>query len=322
MSADTNVLFDLPGPRARVRHRLFAVVAGIAMLAVLAWVLLKMHDKGQLAPAQWARVVSWDAWRYYLLPGLRSTLLAALLAIVLSMALALGLAMARMAENAVLRWAATLFVEFFRGVPVLIMMLFTFYFLVMMGWFPNDVNPLVGTVTGLVAYNSSVLAEVIRNGVASLPAGQREAGLSIGLSPSQTRRIILVPQSLTAMMPSLVSQVIVITKDSALGYMILYPELVTSARRLGSWAGSPFQAYLVAAVVFIVVNYGIDRLARWVEARQRRRGRSAGGVVHAGTATLGAGTVDGAQVMEDAAGNVRTNIEKNISAAARHDVRD
>lgn len=322
MSADVNVLFDVPGPRARTRHRLLAVVGGLVLLAILAWVLMRMDAKGQLDPAKWAKVVSWDAWRYYLLPGLRSTLVAALLAIVISMGLALGLAMARMSENAALRWAATLFVEFFRGVPVLIMMLFTFYFLVTMGWFPDNVNPLIGTVTGLVAYNSSVLAEVIRNGVASLPAGQREAGLSIGLSPSQTRRMILVPQSLTAMMPSLVSQVIVITKDSALGFMILYPELVTSARRLGSWAGSPFQSYVIAAVVFIVVNYGIDRLARWVEARQRRRGRSAGGVVQADTATLGAGTVDGAQVMEDSSGNVRTNIETDTARAARRGLRD
>ncbi len=322
MSAATDVLFDVPGPRARTRHRILAVVGSLVMLAILAWVLLKMNEKGQLAPDKWANVVTWDAWRFYLLPGLRSTLLAALLAIIISMGLALGLAMARMSENAVLRWAATLFVEFFRGVPVLIMMLFAFYFLVMMGWFPDDVNPLIGTVTGLVAYNSSVLAEVIRNGVASLPAGQREAGLSVGLSPSQTRRMILVPQSLTAMMPSLVSQIIVITKDSALGYMILYPELVTSARRLGSFAGSPFQAYVIAAVVFILVNYGIDRIARWVEARQRRRGRSAGGVVRADTATLGAGTVDGAQVMEDAEGHVHTNLETDTAKAARRDVRD
>lgn len=281
MSAQTNVLFDLPGPKARSRHRLFAIVGAVVLLAILAWVLMRMADKGQLDPDKWLRVVSWDAWRYYFLPGLRSTLVAAALAIIISMGLALGLAMARMSDNVVLRWAATLFVEFFRGVPVLIMMLFAFYFLVMMGWFPNDVNPLIGTVTGLVAYNSSVLAEVIRNGVASLPAGQREAGLSIGLSPSQTRRMILVPQSLTAMMPSLVSQVIVITKDSALGYMILYPELVTSARRLGSWAGAPFQAYVIAAVIFIVVNYGIDRFARWVETLQRRRGRSAGPIADA-----------------------------------------
>ncbi|AXH95022.1 amino acid ABC transporter permease [Ornithinimicrobium avium] len=280
MSADTSVLFDVPGPRARTRHRILAVVGGLIVLAVLAWVLLRMDEKGQLSPDKWMGVLRWDAWRYYLLPGLRSTLIAAFLAIVISMGLALLLAMTRMSENFPLRWAATIFVEFFRGVPVLIMMLFAFYFLVMMGWLPSSVNPLVGTVTGLVCYNSSVLAEVIRNGVASLPSGQREAGLSIGLSPSQTRRMILIPQSLTAMMPTLVSQVIVITKDSALGYMILYPELVTSARQLGSGAGAPFQAYVIAAVVFIAVNYGIDRLARWVESKQRRRGRSSGKVAN------------------------------------------
>lgn len=319
MSAGTATLFDIPGPKARVRYRILAVIGGLLLLAVLAWILMRMDEKGQLEPNKWSWVLNGDAWRYYVLPGVRATLGAALVAIVVSMVLALALAMSRMSELAPLRWAATLFVEFFRGVPVLIMMLFTFYFLVMMGWFPNNVNPFIGTVTGLVLYNSAVLAEVIRNGVASLPKGQREAGLAVGLSPSQTRRLILVPQSLSAMLPSLVSQVIVITKDSALGYMILYPELVTAARNLGSWAASPLQAYLVIAVIFIVINYGIELIARWVESRQRRRGRSAGGVVRAGTATLGAGTVDGAQVMEDAEGNVHTNLEDDVSRVARQD---
>lgn len=319
MSAEATTLFDVPGPKARLRYRLFAVVGGLVMLAMLGWVLMRMQAKGQLAAAKWTWAFTPDAWLYYLLPGLRATLVAALIAIVLSMILALMLAMARMSDLAPLRWAATLFVEFFRGVPVLIMMLFTFYFLVGVGWLPDHYNPLVGTVVGLLLYNSSVLAEVIRNGVASLPRGQREAGLSIGLSPSQTRRMILIPQSLSAMMPSLVSQVIVITKDSALGYMILYPELVTAARNIGSWAGAPFQGYVIAAVVFIAVNYIIDRIARAVEARQRRRARSAGGVVQADTATLGAGTVDGAQVMEDAEGNIRTNLETDVSRAARAD---
>ena len=316
---DATVLFDLPGPKARARHRILGIVGVLVLLGLLAWVLMRFHERGQLAPSAWSWVADGDTWQYYLLPGLMETVKAAVLAIVIAMTMALGLAMARMSDLTPLRWAATLFVEFFRGVPVLIMMLFTFYLLVEMKWFPDRVNPLIGAVTGLVLYNASVLAEVIRNGVASLPKGQREAGLSIGLTPSQTRRMILIPQSLSAMLPTLVSQVIVILKDSALAVMILYPELTRAAGDLGAAKGAPMQAYIVVAVIYILLNYAIERVARWVESRQRRRGRSAGGVVHAGTGTLGAGTVDGAQVMEDAEGNLRTNLGDDTSRAARQD---
>jgi glutamate transport system permease protein len=277
------VLFDAPGPRTRRRHLILTIIAGIAMLG-LAWLVIdRLADKGQLTADRWDWILDPNAWTNYLIKGLLDTLRAAAIAIVLSSVLALVLAMARMSEVAPLRWAAGIFVEFFRAVPVLIMMLFTYYFLSYERLTPSSINPLIGVVVGLTAYNSAVLCEVIRNGVASLPAGQREAGLSIGLSPSQVRRMILVPQALTAMLPTLISQVVVITKDSALGYIILYPELVTQARRLGSAQSATLPAYVVAAVIFILLNYGISKLAERLESRQRRRHRTG----HAG-ATIGA----------------------------------
>ncbi|MDQ3382962.1 MAG: amino acid ABC transporter permease [Actinomycetota bacterium] len=272
------VLFDVPGPKARRRHLVIALVGGLALLAILGWVLLRMQEREQLTAAKWDPFLTVSAWTNYLLPGLWDTVRAAAIAIVLSMVLALGLAMARMSDIAPLRWAATVFVEFFRAVPVLIMMIFTFFFLSYREFTPDSLNPLIAVVTGLTLYNSAVICEVIRNGVSSLPAGQREAGLSIGLSPPQVRRSILVPQALTAMLPTLVSQVIVINKDSALGYIITYSELLTGSRQLASSQGIPLQAYIVAAVIFIVINYALSKAAEAVEARQRRKGRP---VVHA-----------------------------------------
>lgn len=312
------VLFDTPGPKARRLHLILTVVAVVALLG-LAWVVYgRLEERNQLTAARWDWIITGNAWTNYLLPGLLDTLRAAGIAIVLSMVLALGLALARMSEIAPLRWAAGIFVEFFRAVPVLIMMLFTFFFLSIQQITPSGLNPLIGVIVGLTCYNSAVLCEVIRNGVASLPAGQREAGLSVGLSPAQVRRSILVPQALTAMMPTLISQVVVITKDSALGYLILYPELVTSARRLGSANGATLPAYVVVAALFIALNYALGKLAEYVESRQRRRGRSSGGVVQAGTATLGAGVIDGAQIMEDASGTVHTNLGDRAALSAEH----
>jgi len=292
MSAGARVLFDAPGPRARRRHLFIGALGLLGLLALLGWFLLRMQEKNQLTAERWDWLLTGSAWGDYLVPGLIDTLRAAAIAILLSSILGLLLALARMSDIAPLRWLAGIFVEFFRAVPVLIMMLFVFYFLSINPWTPSGLNPLIGTVTGLTLYNSSVLCEVIRNGVASLPAGQREAGLSIGLSGPQTRRLILVPQALTAMLPMLVSQVVVITKDSALGYIILYPELVTRARQLGSAEAATLPAYVVVGVMFIVLNYGLGRLAEWVETRQRRRGHTAGPV--GSTDTLNQAPVGGA----------------------------
>lgn len=278
MSDPTRVLFDAPGPKARMRYRILAVVGFLLVLGLLYVIYGRLDEKNQLTAARWEWVITLSAWQNYLIPGIIDTLRAAAIAIVCASVLALILAMARMSDLPPLRWLAGIFVEFFRAVPVLIMMLFVFYFLSNQGWFPNTINPLIGVVVGLTLYNSAVLCEVIRNGVSSLPAGQREAGLSIGLSPSQVRRSILIPQSLTAMLPTLVSQVIVITKDTALGFLILYPELVTRGRNIGSSEAATLPAYVVVAVLFIILNYALSKLAEWMENRQRRRRRSAGPV--------------------------------------------
>lgn len=285
MSAQ-QVLFDAPGPRAVRLYRIMALVGTLIVLGVLGWIGWRMWDRGQLTADKWMPFLEWETWKNYYFPGFWDTARAALAAIVISMSLALVLAMGRMSDLAPLRWVTTVFVEFFRAVPVLIMMIFTFFFLSRQGWFPDGLNPFIATVTGLVLYNSSVLCEVIRNGVGSLPNGQREAGLSIGLSSSQTRRIILIPQALTAMLPTLVSQIIVIVKDTALGYIILYPELLTRARQLGSAEANVVPAYLVAAALFILINYGLGRVAEAIEDRQRRRSRSAAKAAP-GSATMG-----------------------------------
>lgn len=273
------VLFDAPGPKARMRHRILALIGLVGVLAIAYWIYGRMEEKNQFTEARWSPFLTWSAWDNYLIPGMLATLRAAAIAIVISVVLALALAMARMSDIRPLRWAAGVFVEFFRAVPVLVMMIFSLALLNQLGATPTSLNPLIATVSGLVWYNASVLCEVIRNGVSSLPAGQREAGLSIGLTPSQTRRSILVPQALTAMLPTIVSQIIVILKDSALGYIILYPELLTiGARQLGSRYGNTLQAYIIAAVLFILINYALSKLAEWIENRQRRRRRSAGTV--------------------------------------------
>lgn len=270
-------LFDVPGPRGRATQRLAAIILGALALGLLAAILWKLGDRGNLTAAKWRPLVSGEVWSSYIVPGIINTLYAAAISIALAAVLGLTLAFGRMSSVAPVRWVSGTFVEFFRAVPVLVMMLLSFWGYLASGLVPSAYLSLAGVVTGLTLYNSCVLAELLRSGVHSLPKGQAEAGLSIGLTPGQTLRSVQLPQALRAMLPALVGQLVVILKDTALGYQILYPELLRQAERIGSAYGNPVPALIVIAAIFIAINASLTTLAQWLEPRLSSRGRVAGG---------------------------------------------
>ena len=279
MSAPS-LLFDAPGPRARARYRLFTVVGLLLAAGVLGLALWKLGQSGQLESAMWSRfVLTSDVWTQYLVPGIIKTLQAAALSIVLALVFGLVFGMGRLSHLAPIRWFCGVVVEFFRAVPVLLMMYFAYGVYAVNNVFGVDYNAFYGVVTGLTLYNGSVIAELVRSGVHQLPRGQSEAGLSIGLSRGQVLRSIELPQALTAMLPALVGQLVVILKDSALGTAITYPELLQQGRDAGTAYAAIIPAYVVVALIFIVVNYGLTVLAGRVERRINRRGRAAGGTI-------------------------------------------
>lgn len=265
-----SVLFDAPGPRARVRNRVIS--AGVVVLAVLlVWgVLVRLADKGQLAAAKWEPFLTADLWRTYVWPGIQGTLTAAALSVVLAGILGVGLGVARMSPNSWLRRPAAVFVEFFRAVPVLIMMIFAYFLFALYDVFPSKQLALAGVVTGLTLYNGAVIAEIIRTGVKSLPRGQTEAASSLGLSWWQTMRIIQLPQAIAAMLPVLISQLVVVLKDTAIGYQITFVEMVRQGTVIGSNYGNYVPALIVIAVLMIAANFALSALAVWIERRMRR----------------------------------------------------
>ena len=271
------VLFDVPGPRTRRRMLLANVLAGVVVAGIAVWALVLLGRKGQLAPAMWEPFVQPRTWTAYLLPGLLQTLRAAGLAIVGSAAFGLVFGMGRLSGSRVVRWVSGTVVEFFRAVPVLLMMVFFYSGIAQLRVVdPPDV-PLLAVVLALTLYNGSVFAELVRSGVHNLPRGQREAALVVGLRPAQSLRLVEVPQALIAMLPAIASQLVVILKDTALGAIITYPELLDAARRFGSGNGNMLQALLIAALVFIVINVALTTLAERLAARVGR--------LTAGTAT-------------------------------------
>ncbi|MGN0099988.1 amino acid ABC transporter permease [Dietzia sp. CH92] len=267
------VLFDAPGPKARLRHKILTVIGAIIALGIAYVIYLQFERAGQLKAFMWEPFVTDpEVWTSYLIPGLRGTFTAAAISIVLAVVFGLLFGMGRLSPFAPLRWFCSVIVEFFRAVPVLLMMVFAYF-----GYFatsnlvPNQHAPLAAVVTALTLYNGAVIAELVRSGVHGLPKGQSEAGLSVGLTSGQVLRSIQLPQALTAMLPALVGQLVVILKDSALGYGITYLELLNWSKTLGSAYANTVPAYIVAGLLFILINYSLTKFAVYLEGRMKKR---------------------------------------------------
>ncbi|MCC9203693.1 amino acid ABC transporter permease [Arthrobacter sp. zg-Y769] len=270
MSAQ-NVLFDAPGPKTRRNIRIGNIL-GVLLIAALLWVAVSgLAEKGQFEAAMWTPFLEWGTWEFYILPGLLSTLKAAAVAVVTSILFGLIFGIGRLSGFKPISWACGIVVEFFRAVPVLLMMVFFYQFLSKSTSVEPGQVPFFAVVISLTLYNGSVIAELVRSGVFGLPKGQREAGLAIGLTPGQSLRSIEMPQALVAMLPALLSQFVVILKDSALGTFIGYTELLEYARRLASGEGNILPALLVTAAIFIAINwmltFAAQRLSRRLGAR-------------------------------------------------------
>ena len=268
------VLFDVPGPRARRRNRVLAVVGVALIVAFIAFVLYRLAVTGQFESEKWSFIL-YENIQLLLLGALLATLEAFALAAVLSLAVGALLAAARLSDHAWLRAPATVVVEFFRAIPVLVM-IFTIYF-----GLPSvgiTISTLWAVVIGLTLYNGSVLAEVFRAGVVALPRGQSEAAYALGMRKTQVMTNVLLPQALTAMLPTIVSQLVVVLKDSALGFLIGYPELLFTTRTLGSQGQFDFPIIpvaIVVAAIYISMCLLLSWLANFLERRSRRRRRGA-----------------------------------------------
>ncbi|MFD7880702.1 amino acid ABC transporter permease [Streptomyces sp. NPDC059766] len=278
----SSVLYDAPGPRARQRNIALSIVFFLLLALLLWWAWGKMDDKNQLEWALWEPFVTAQAWNTYLLPGLGNTIKAAALSMVIALPLGAVFGIARMSDHRWVRVPAGVVVEFFRAVPVLLLMLFAMEFYVRSTNVSSDDRPLYAVVTGLVLYNASVLAEVVRAGILSLPRGQTEAAYAVGLRKGQTMSSILLPQAVTVMLPAIVSQLVVIVKDTALGgVMLTFPELMSSRSTLAANYANVVPSFIVVGIIFVALNFALTSFAAWLERRLRRSKRGTGKVLGA-----------------------------------------
>ena len=260
----TSVLYDPPGPRGRRRIFAGTVLASLALLAGAVWVVKRLADQGQFESALWQPFTDPDI-QHTILMGAVGTLKAAGLAIVCSMVVGAVLAMGRLSDHRPVRWVSTVIVEISRSIPLLLLMLALFLA------YPKQLGSLGALVLGLTIYNGSVLAEVFRAGIKALPRGQSEAAFALGLRKNQVMRLILLPQAIRSMLPALISQCVVTLKDTALGYIILYPELLSTGKSIYGTYFNIIPTAIVIGTIYITTNVLISKLAEYLQRRSARR---------------------------------------------------
>ena len=266
----STVLFDAAGPRAVIRHRIIGAITLVVVVAILGFVTYRFVETGQFTAQKW-ELFTFPLVHQKLLEALFETLRAFGLAAVLSLILGLLLVVARVSSHRLVSVPATLFIELFRAIPLLILMMIMYYGLPPLGF--TFVTPFVAVVTGLTLYNGSVLSEIFRAGIESLPKGQSEAAYAIGMRKAQVMRMILLPQALRAMAPVIVSQLVVVLKDTALGFIVTYQELLFLAKFYGSQGqyGSPIiPATIVVATIYIALCLLLAGVAKIIEVRTKR----------------------------------------------------
>lgn len=270
------LLFDVQGPRARRLSRVVSIVVGALLVAGVAWLVYAMaaprvtaagsEQPGLLDPSRWDVFLDLAVWRRFG-DALGNTLAMAGLATVLALAIGVLFSFLRTARSRWIRVPSSVVLEFLRGMPVLLMMLFILLVFATGAYWAG--------VLALGLYNGALIGEILRSGIAALPRGQREAGLTIGLTPLRTRFLIEFPQAVRNMSPIIIAQLVVLLKDTALAYVIAYPELLQAVRQLSNFFGNRyfFSFFLVVFAIYLALNLTLSFLARVVA---RRTGPGAG----------------------------------------------
>ncbi len=260
----TSVLFDAPGPRTVARHRTYTFVALAAIAAVVAFILWRLYDTGQFEYAKWEPFLTPDYIRALLVDGLVKTLQMAFSAIIGAVVLGVILGVGKLSDHGWVRWPCWAVVEFFRAVPVLLLMVLIYF---SYGISRGESGSYWTVVFALALYNGSVLAEVFRAGVLAVPRGQAEAAYALGMRKSQVMSIIQLPQAVKIMLPAIISQCVVALKDTSLGYAVAAPGLTAVGKSIYQGYANHVPTIIVLAAMYIAVNLVLTWVATWVQKK-------------------------------------------------------
>lgn len=267
----SSVLFDAPGPRARRISLISSILTGVVILAGLTWIVMTLaapRESGGITlpgffdPSRWNIFADPEVWSFIIFEGVWGTLRAALTASVFAIALGMVFSLLRSSEVRWIRVPTAVVLEFFRGMPLLLMMLFILLVF--------SVDAFWAVVVALTLYNGALIGEALRAGLAALPRGQREAGLSLGMRPLQSKMLVEFPQAFRQMLPIIVAQLVVLLKDTSLGYIVGYVELMrVTLNNLASFYGNRylFSLFIVTLALYLIMNLSLSWFARWLSRR-------------------------------------------------------
>lgn len=245
------------------------VLLGLFVLA--GW---QLASRGQLDSHRWQPFTTGPFIRV-LLTGLEGTLRAALMSAIIAFPMGMALGLMRRSRSASVRRASGVYVEIFRSIPLLLLI---FVFLLALPTAGINVPIFWKLVLPIAMANAALIAEVVRAGVRAVDAGQMQAAEALGLRHGQALRLIVIPQAVRLVLPSLITQFVLVLKDSTLGYVVSYPEMLKQADFLTARTGLLFQTYVIIAIVFIVVNASLSQSAEALDRRlNRQRARTSGG---------------------------------------------
>jgi glutamate transport system permease protein len=266
-SSRTVSLYDEPGPRTKRSIRIWSVVSVIVLAALVALGLWQFGSHGQLDADKWTPFLQWPIWQY-LFVGLLGTLQAAALTAVLGGAFGLVLAIGRLSKVRVIHWLSAGYIEIARTIPVLLLIYVMLFGLPQLGLnFPL----LWKLVIPLSIANAAAFAEIIRAGILGLPSGQSEAALSLGMSRGQSMRWVVLPQALRIVSPSIVTQLVSLLKDTSLGYIVAFTELLYRGQVLSSFNHLLIQTFVAVTLIYLVVNGLLTSLASRLRSRPTRK---------------------------------------------------
>ena len=258
-----DALYEAPGPKTHRAMVIGTAISAAAVAALVALIAYRFYVTGQFAPRYWSFFGQLSTW-VFLLRGFEGTVQVAFAAGVIALVLGLVLMLGRTSGIAPVAAVCRVVTDFFRGVPSL---LFIYFFFLVVPQYGIKM-PAFWMITLPVALAASgVLAEVFRAGVNAVPRGQVEAALSLGLSPFKTTFKIVLPQAVRYVIPTLISQLVVVVKDTTVAYVVSYPDLLQNARVLITNYDALVSVYFTIAIIYIILNYLIHRASLAVSRR-------------------------------------------------------
>lgn len=262
-----DALYEKPGPRAR-RRIAVGTAASLALIAWgLWWVWRQFEAAGQLDARYWELFTYPTTWAF-IGDGLWGTVKLGAAAGAIAFVLGLALMLGRIGRPVWLRALAAALIEVCRGVPSL---LFIYLFTLILPMMGANLPAFWKIVLPVAISAAGPLAEILRAGVNAVPRGQGEAALSLGMRRGKTLRIVILPQAIRYVVPSLIAQLVIVLKDTVFAYLVNYPDLMQNAKVLISNYDAMLSVYLVTAVIYIVVNYLLNKLAVLVSERTGTR---------------------------------------------------